>query len=210
MRKNAWLAAAGLLLLGGCSPLNTLQTPDVRPPGGVLVGMGLTAGASGNVIEGNRENNDLPFTHTELYLRLGLLPGVEAGARVVGLVGYALDAKVQLLREPLLVAANAGFGRASEDYCFYGCAATNVSTRFAGLIAGTRHVYGALKLTDYAYRFRGGPDDAEAFEQLLPGLAFGVVNRASGSRVQLVLEANAYFMPEPAYTFSAGLQIVSD
>lgn len=210
MRPLALLLAA--LTLPGCALMNTLQTADVLGPGGVVLGVGYTAGASGDVIEHyDPDRRDVPFAQPELLARVGVVPGVEVSARLAGASTYGVALKGGFAQGPVMVAANAGFGQGEEGICFYGCVTESVHTRYGALLVGTdavplfHQLYGAAKLTDYRYRREAG-GEVTAFERVIPGFALGAVGHAQG-RAAPILEVNTYFMPHVAFTVGGGLLI---
>lgn len=213
----AWLLLILSFPLAGCAVLNTFQTPEVQKPGDVALGLGYTGGTSGDVIEHyNEDRRQVPFSHAEIYGRIGLFPRTELGIRAAGLGAFGADLKIQILQRPLLVATNVGVGRGGGGFCLPDCVSETTRTYYGSLIAGSKQlplvdqVYGAVKLTDYFYKVERSagpkPTTGRTFHRLIPGFSVGAVGRSEGS-VRPILEANAYFMPHFTYTVSGGIQI---
>ncbi len=128
------LSLAGALLCAGCMSFTSFQTPEVMPTRGKSIGMGMAH--TGVTFEG------------DLMARYGLFKNADAGAKLsFPLASISADLKYQLLRKPLLVAADVGlsYGRfcdmpdAGNDYDYL--------TLYPELLLGTSHVYTAVRAT---------------------------------------------------------------
>ena len=210
----ALLAAAGVL--NGCAVLNTFQTPDTLEPAHVALGVGVGVRPEGSSSESRAvDRPDVPLAMPDLYLRVGLLPRVEVGARTTFFSGYGGDVKVQALRAPVKLSAVVGLGRGEMSFGGFGGYESGVSrTRYAALLVGRRAVYGGVKLTDYHYRHHTESDRDEdygtttTFDRIVPGLTVGLAGtRTKGKSFRPILELNTYFLPEPAVTINFGFQL---
>lgn len=200
----------GLLLLplvSGCSTLGTFQTPDLAEPGQFILGVG--AGLSH---PGDQEIDDVPHPPPlEAYLRFGIHPRVELGARL-GLFTAGLDAKVGLIKEPFLLSLAGGLGIAGS---FDIGTTYEHHTAHGALLAGRGALYGGIKLTRlHEILYTTTCDTCEQSRiverttDLIPALTVGYVSRKP-RRFNPILEVTNYFLPEgeAIWALNVGLQM---
>ena len=209
----ALFVAAGLL--NGCAILNTFQTPDTLEPGHVALGVGIGLRPGDDSGSNKRRQPEVPLANPDFYLRVGLLPRLEVGGRMLSFETYGGEAKVQVIKVPIKLSVVAGLGRGEASFGGFGGYESGTSkTRYAALLIGRRALYGGLKLTDYYYvHFTESDRDDDygtrtTFDRIVPGLAVGLAGtRTKGKSFRPILELNTYFLPEPAITINLGFQL---
>ena len=119
------------LLLVGCTPIVTFQTPEVLMPNRAAIGMGAVS-----LWEEGEQFNYIP---TSGWIRFGLSKGNEFGIRAGLTEGLSVDFKHSFLEEPFLVSGDIGLA-------FVGFDNENALIFIPQLLVGFPHLYGGLKL----------------------------------------------------------------
>lgn len=139
MRRTQLLRAAlftvSSLLLMSCISFSTLQTAETLDPGEFSLGAGVS-------VLGSEDDNAglLP----EVGFRLGLTDRMDFGAKLFLPLALFVDAKVELLQQPLTVSFDMGY---STFTLLSGSGETRNRTTgyYPMLIAGKKHWYAGIK-----------------------------------------------------------------
>lgn len=205
-----------LISLSGCAILNTFETPGVLEPGDADVefGFSMAPAALGQDSAARGFADRVPgavLGHGYATWRVGLVERFEMSMHSgIGPKSIGVGSKLQLLRSPVLVAANAGVSYRDFGLNFYGSVSSETQAFYSGLLVGGERLYGGAKLTKL-HGLRS--EDCDRCESTtiehhlwLPQISLGF---AGANKVRPTFEANLYLAPEAVVTVGLAFRVAA-
>ncbi len=183
-----FLAATALVVVSGCAPFSTFQSPEVLGRGRAAVGVGMV---TVKWDESDEEDEDDMGSLPAIWFRTAPADNTDVGLSL-NLFGSAMDVKRVLYRGPILVTGDLGFCFASDDLDGEGVVMLRPS-----IIVGTDHVYGSAW---GAYAFP--TDDTVVAQGFMVGASLG-------GDLRLMGEYDFFQMGDkdsPSSAYAVGLQ----